>query len=337
MESQSTPQAFLVNNRLPWLKQNKEHEATITVPILGSENGKSIGGIIIELQALGRDWDLKSLKRQFPATQSLADQISSFLHQSEVYEKSLVYSQISQELRVAGKIQASFLPNKFPTIPGWQLAVTLLPARETSGDFFDVIELSNGHLGILVADVADKGVGAALYMALSRTLIRTYAVEYDAEPEVVFFAANGRLLNDARANLFVTAFYGILDPRTGILTYCNAGHNPPFIFRSEEHSIVDMLRRTGIAIGIDEDATWTQSSVSINSGDILVLYTDGIPDAQDSEGSFFGEEKLIENVQQNIGRPVFEIQNSILEEIEKFVGDSAQFDDITLMILARDT
>ena len=336
MQSQSGPQAFLANNPLPWLKEDREHEAIITAPILGSENGKSIGGIIVELSALGRDWDPKSLKRHFPAIQSLAAQISSFLHQSEVYEQSLVYSQISQELLLAGKIQASFLPNKFPTIPGWQLAVTLLPARETSGDFFDVIELSDGRLGILIADVADKGVGAALYMALSRTLIRTYAVEYDAEPEVVFFAANGRLLNDARANLFVTAFYGILDPKTGLLTFCNAGHNPPFIIRTGEKYTVDMLRRTGIAIGIDEDATWTQSSMSINLGDILVLYTDGIPDAQNREGSFFGEEKLIEIVQQNIGRSAFEIQNSILEEIEIFVGNTAQFDDITLMILARD-
>ena len=336
MQSQSGPQAFLANNHLPWLEQDTEHEAIITAPILSSENGINIGGIFIELKALGRDWDQKSLKRHFPALQSLAAQISSFLHQLEVYEQSLVYSQISQELRLAGKIQASFLPNKFPTIPGWQLAVTLLPARETSGDFFDVIELSDGRLGILVADVADKGVGAALYMALSRTLIRTYAVDYDAEPEVVFFATNGRLLNDARANLFVTAFYGILDPKTGILTFCNAGHNPPFIIRSAENDTVDMLKRTGIAIGIDEDATWTQSSTSINLGDILVLYTDGIPDAQNREGSFFGEEKLLEIIQQNNGRSAFEIQNSILEEIEKFAGDTAQFDDITLMILARE-
>jgi serine phosphatase RsbU (regulator of sigma subunit) len=336
IETQNGPQAFLANSNLPWLVRETEHEAIITTPVLSSDHGQSIGGIIIELKALGRDWDRKSLGRHFPAIQSLAAQISSFIHQSDVYEQSLMYSQVSQELTLAGKIQASFLPNKFPTIPGWQLAVTLLPARETSGDFFDVIELSNGRLGILVADVADKGLGAALYMALSRTLIRTYAVEYDAEPEVVFYAANGRLLNDARANLFVTAFYGILEPKTGTLAFCNAGHNPPYIFRTGENPSVDMLRRTGIAIGIDEDATWTQSSMSINQGEILVLYTDGIPDAQNREGAFFGEERLIEIVQQNIGRSAFEIQNSILEEIEKFAGDIAQFDDITLMILARD-
>lgn len=336
VQTQEDPQAFLSNQLLPWLTKAQEHDATITAPIIASESGNIIGGIFIELRTLGRDWDLKTLHRHFPAINSLAAQIDSALHRSEVYEQSLMYSQISQELRLAGRIQASFLPNKFPNIPGWQLAVTLLPARDTSGDFFDVIELSEGRLGIIVADVADKGVGAALYMALSRTLIRTYAVEYDAEPEVVFFAANRRLLNDARANLFVTAFYGILDPSTGLLTFCNAGHNPPLIIRSEEKGSVEMLKRTGIAIGIDENATWTQSSVKINPGDLLILYTDGIPEAQDAKGAFFGEEKLIEIVQQNNSSPAYEIQNSILEEIEKFVGDSAQFDDITLMILVRD-
>jgi serine phosphatase RsbU (regulator of sigma subunit) len=336
VQTQEDPQAFLSNQQLPWMARAQEHDATIVAPITASESGKIIGGIFIELRALGREWDLKSLHRHFPAINSLAAQIDSALHRAKVYEQSLLYTQISQELRLAGRIQASFLPNKFPNIPGWQLAVTLLPARDTSGDFFDVIELSEGRLGIIVADVADKGVGAALYMALSRTLIRTYAVEYDAEPEVVFFAANRRLLNDARANLFVTAFYGILDPSTGILTFCNAGHNPPFIIRSEDIGSVEMLKRTGIAIGIDENATWTQSSVKINPGDLLILYTDGIPEAQDAKGAFFGEEKLIEIVQQNNLRPAYEIQNSILEGIENFVGDSAQFDDITLMILVRD-
>ena len=241
-----------------------------------------------------------------------------------------------QELKLAGKIQASFLPNKFPSLTGWQIAVTLLPARETSGDFFDVIELSNGKLSVLVADVADKGVGPALYMALTRTLIRTYAVEYDAEPEVVFFAANRRLLSDARANLFVTAFYGILDPGQGTLSYCNAGHNPPLLIRSSDNGKVESLSRTGIAVGIEEDATWTQASIKIDPGDLLLLYTDGIPDAQNIDGMFFEEEKLIEIAQSSLGQPAHEIQKTILEVVQQFVGEAPQSDDITLMVLVRD-
>lgn len=334
--NQSAPKSFLVKDELPWQSEKKDHLAIITTPIFRSDSGRAIGGIVLELRTLAQPWDKKSLRNLFPATQALADQISSTIKQTEVYENSLDFQQITQELRLAGQIQASFLPNKFPPIPGWQLAVTLLPARETSGDFFDVIELSDDRLGILVADVADKGVGSALYMALSRTLIRTYAEEYDAEPEVVFFAANNRLLKDARANLFITLFYGILDPIAGTLTYCNAGHNPPYLIRNSDQESVESLTRTGIAMGIEANSTWSTDTVAIEPGDILVLYTDGIPDARDKDGDFFNDEAIIEIVRENIGRAAHEIQSSIINEVQNFSADTPQDDDITLMVLVRD-
>jgi serine phosphatase RsbU (regulator of sigma subunit) len=334
--TQAGPKSFLDKDELPWQSEKKDHLAMVTTPIFRSDSGRAIGGIAIELRTLAQPWDIKSLSNLFPATQALADQISSTLQQTEIYEKSLDYQQITQELRLAGQIQASFLPNKFPRIPGWQLAVTLLPARETSGDFFDVIELSDDRLGILVADVADKGVGSALYMALSRTLMRTYAEEYDAEPEVVCFAANNRLLKDARANLFITLFYGILDPNKGTLTYCNAGHNPPYLIRNSDHESVESLTRTGIAMGIEANSTWITKTVTIETGDILVLYTDGIPDAQDRDGDFFNDEAIIEIVRENTGRLAHEIQSSIINEVQKFSADTPQDDDITLMVLVRD-
>jgi sigma-B regulation protein RsbU (phosphoserine phosphatase) len=254
----------------------------------------------------------------------------------KVYEQSLEFQQISQELRLAGRIQASFLPNKFPAFPGWQLAVTLLPAREMSGDYFDVIELGENKLGILIADVTDKGVGSALYMALSRTLIRTYAEEYAADPEVVFFAANNRLLKDARANLFITAFYGILDLNEGVLSYCNAGHNPPYLINADQAGKAIALSRTGIAMGIEENSTWTKEYIEINPGDVLLLFTDGIPDAQNEHGAFFDDESLLEVARENLDRLAFEIQSEILNRVQEFVGDSPQSDDITLMVLIRD-
>ena len=334
--NQTAQKSFLAKDDLPWQSEVNDHLAMITTPIFRSDSGRAIGGIILELRTLAQPWDKKALANLFPATQALADQISSTLQQTEVYENSLDFQQITQELRLAGQIQASFLPNKFPPIPGWQLAVTLLPARETSGDFFDVIELSDDRLGILVADVAGKGVGSALYMALSRTLIRTYAEEYDAEPEVVFFAANNRLLKDARANLFITLFYGILDPIGGTLTYCNAGHNPPYLIRSSDQESVESLTRTGIAMGIETNSTWSTDTVAIEPGDILVLYTDGIPDARDQDGDFFNDEAIIEIVRENSDRSAHEIQSSIINEVQKFSADTPQDDDITLMVLVRD-
>jgi len=332
---QSNPNAFTAKEDLPWVTENEDHLATVISPIFRSDSMRAIGGIALELRALAQTWDQDSMENLYPAIQSLAAQIASTLQQTKVYEQSLDFQQISQELRLAGQIQASFLPNNFPSIPGWQLAVTLLPARETSGDFFDVIELGDGRLGILVADVADKGVGSALYMALSRTLIRTYAEEYGAEPEVVFFAANNRLLKDARANLFITIFYGILDPKEGLLTYCNAGHNPPYLIRNSEHETIISLHRTGIAMGIEANSTWTTETVAIDPGDILILYTDGIPDAQDEDGDFFNDEAMIEISRKNSEKFAHEIQSAIIEEVQKFSGNAPQSDDITLMVLMR--
>jgi serine phosphatase RsbU (regulator of sigma subunit) len=333
---QTDPRAVQADAKLPWENQLTARHALVSTPIFDTETNQAIGGICLELRALVSPWDQRSLEGLFPAMQTLAAQIASALHQAELYEQMLAYQNVTQELRLAGKIQASFLPNQFPVIPGWQLAVTLLPARETSGDFFDVIQLSGGRLGILIADVADKGVGPALYMALSRTLLRTYAVEYDAEPEVVFFAANNRLLKDARANLFVTVFYGILDPVSGELIYCNAGHNPPYLVCADNHGSERALGRTGIAMGIDEEATWTQASVTISAGDVLILYTDGIPDAQNCQGMFFDDETIIEVVRSHQGESAHEIQSAILESVQQFAGDEPQFDDITLMVLERD-
>jgi sigma-B regulation protein RsbU (phosphoserine phosphatase) len=145
---------------------------------------------------------------------------------------------------------------------------------------------------------------------LSRTLIRTYAEEYDADPEVVFFAANNRLLNDARANLFITSFYGILDPGDGTLKYCNEGHNPPYLIRDSDQGLVESFTRTGITMGLEKNSTWTTGSITIDAGDILVLYTDGIPYAQNQGGDIFNDEAVIEIARQNSGRLAHEIQSS---------------------------
>jgi serine phosphatase RsbU (regulator of sigma subunit) len=341
LSEQTGPAAFLPKDRLAWQGNPLPHNALVVAPILEVESSRPIGGVYLELHNLVQPWDSRSLASLFPAVLSLSAQVGSALHQASIYAQALAYQKVTQELSLAGKIQASFLPDELPRLNGWQLAVTLLPARETSGDFFDLIPLSESKLGLLIADVTDKGVGAALYMALSRTLIRTYAVEFDEDPQpdVVLFAANGRLLKDARANLFVTAFYGILDLETGELTYANAGHNPPYLMRSKNgtgESEVVALTPTGMPLGIEEESVWNQELIRLNPGDVLVLYTDGIPDSQNSQGEFFQEDLLLEAVTGSQGRQANEIQDTILEQVQKFVGDAPQFDDITLMILSRE-
>ena len=266
----------------------------------------------------------------------LKARIGACLEKKRLRDREVLYlRRINQELDLAWQIQSGFLPLELPAIPGWQLAATLKPSRETSGDFYDLIPLPSGRLGILVADVADKGMGAALFMVLSRTLIHTYTVQYPAQPELVFSTTNRRILADTDTIQFVTVFYGILDPAAGTLTYCNAGHVPPYLLSAQGGDAVQTLRRTGPLLGIFEDATWEQKTVQFAPGDALVLYTDGITDAEDRKGVFFGQERLLEVVEANRGRSAQDVQAPLLAEVHKFVGDAPQFDDIALMVVVR--
>ena len=334
-EQQKSSQVYLAKDPLPWQNTAEEHDPVILTPILDIEKNESIGCIYVELRSLAQPWDRKAVNGLLPGLKTLADQIASALHQAQVYTETLNYQRTLQELRFAGRIQSSLLPDEIPILPDWEVAVTMLPARETSGDFFDFIPLAEGKIGLLIADVADKGIPAALYMALCRTLIRTYAIEYeDASPDVVFFAVNERLLKDARINLFVTAFYGILDPQSGLLTYCNAGHNPPYWFNRSAQKVT-ALSPTGMPLGIEEDQVWKLASIQILAGDTLILYTDGIPDAHNQQGEFYREKRLVETAQAALDLPAQELLIRILDDVQSFVGEEAQFDDITLMILRR--
>ena len=245
------------------------------------------------------------------------------------------HRKIEQELAVAWTIQSSFLPDEVPQVPGWQLAATLEPARQTSGDFYDFIPLPDGRLGLLVADVADKGTPAALFMALSRTLIRTYAVEHPAQPALALTAANRRIFTDTQSDLFVTVFYGVLDPANGALAYCNAGHNPPYLLRAGDSGAIEKLGNTGLALGVLEGDLWEEATVQVAPGDLLVLYSDGVPEAQDAAEVFFGEKRLLSVLLRSRDRAAGEVQAAVLAEVRAFVGNAPQFDDLTLMVLVR--
>lgn len=240
-----------------------------------------------------------------------------------------------RELELAGNLQSSFFPENPPDIPGWELAVTLRPANETSGDFYDVYTLPNGMLGILVADVVDKGAAAALYMALSWTLIRTYAAEYPNEPDRVLSAVNQRIISDTDSSRFVTVFYGVLDPTSGGFHYCNAGHNPPYLIRNGDGKGMERLTKTGILLGMFDDEVWEKVAVQFEPGDVLVLFTDGVTEAQNANGEFFGRERLAQAVEKSTGNGAKDIQKNVLEKVSEFVGDAPQLDDIALVVVVR--
>ncbi len=241
-----------------------------------------------------------------------------------------------REFLLAGELQANFMPSKLPVIDGWQLAAEIIPARETSGDFFDVFELPDGLLGFLVADVVDKGVSAALFMVLSWSLIRTYAAEYPTQPEQVFAEVNRRILADIGAQQYVTIFYGVLNPANGQLIYSNAGHPPPLLFNPDSPDKQRKLVRTGIPLGIFEDAAWENQIIPLAPGDSLVVCTDGITEAQNPGQDFFGEERLFTALQASGGAAAEDILKNVLTNVENFTQLAHQYDDIAAVVLQRD-
>jgi serine phosphatase RsbU (regulator of sigma subunit) len=338
IKTASQSYCFLPSMQLPWGGTQPTDEGLIVAPIVTAESPTPIGGIY-----LSRRRDPGAMADVLPMVKSLAAQIASAVHSAQVYAQTLAHEKLARELAMAGQIQASFLPGSLPHLPGWQLAVILEPTSEASGDFYDFIPLADGKMGLVIADVSDKGMGAALFMALSRTLIRTYAAEYPNQPDVVLNATSRRMLEDTRAGLFVTVFYGILDPATGSLTYCNAGHNPPCLLSPRNKDPIRELGRTGMALGAVEDTDWGKQTIQIEPGDTLVLYTDGITEAQDQHGALFGKPRLHE-VLGTEGFPsgvrrlsAQHIQEALLAEVRRFVGQAPQFDDMTLVVLVRDS
>lgn len=240
---------------------------------------------------------------------------------------------VDQELALAWRIQQSFLPPALPQIPGWELTAVLIPARETCGDFYDVIALPDGRYGLLIADVADKGMAAALYMALSRTLIRTYASQHPTRPDLALQAANERILQDSHSDQFVTLFYGILDPEAGTLTYSNAGHNPPYLLAPGGN--LRELANTGIPLGIFPGNQWGRVSVELEPGTTLLLYTDGVTEAHNQQREAFGKERFLGVLRANWGETAVTIQEAVLAALADFTAAAPKFDDMAIMILTR--
>jgi sigma-B regulation protein RsbU (phosphoserine phosphatase) len=243
---------------------------------------------------------------------------------------------MESEMSLAAKVQASFMHKSLPAVPGLHLSVSLIPAQLTSGDFYDIFQLPGNSLGIVIADVVDKGVGAALYMAMSIALLRAYSMEHLEHPEQVCQAVNQRLLEYAGANHFVTVFYGIFDPKSGNLVYCNAGHPPPLLLSPSKPSAYDWLKNTGVPLGVIEDATWQQANTQLSPGDTLVLFTDGIIEAESADHQFYGLEKLVNTTKEHVGKPAAVIRDIVLESVNEFTVGTTLADDIALIVLVRD-
>jgi serine phosphatase RsbU (regulator of sigma subunit) len=246
--------------------------------------------------------------------------------------QTVLRERLETEARLARQVQKTFIPEVLPTRRGWELAARWETARQVGGDFYDIIELAHGRLGMLVADVADKGMPAALFMALTRTLFRAAVSESDS-PAQVLRRMNELLLPDTGQGMFVTAVYAVLDPQSGELTYANAGHNPPVWMRAQ--GSVEKLSRTMIALGVLDSPNVTQRTITIQPGESVLLYTDGLTEAFSPQGEFFGESRLLEIVGATLPPSAEGLIAALQSQLLDFVGLEGLADDLTMLALRR--
>jgi len=239
---------------------------------------------------------------------------------------------LQKELEIARDIQQSFLPQVIPQIEGFELAAINIPAREVGGDFYDFIPIANDKWGLVIADVSGKGIPAALFMALSRTIVRTKTIGNPAISEAIG-KANELLTEESEtSNMFVTLFYTILDTKKRSLTYTNAGHNLPLLIK-RANGEVTRLEGRGIALGVAPNIELEEKEILLEKGDITVVYTDGVTEAINEQNEEFGEERLIKIITENYDLPAQKLIEQIQQKIVTFSSNQPQFDDLTLIVL----
>jgi sigma-B regulation protein RsbU (phosphoserine phosphatase) len=247
--------------------------------------------------------------------------------------ETVARERLEYEFHLARQIQQTFLPEQMPEFDNWELAAYWRPARQVGGDFYDVFKLPNGELGLVIADVSDKGIPAALFMAVTRTLLRAVILEVSS-PSEVLQRINDLLIPENQQGMFVTIVYAVLSLETGKLTYANAGHNPPFVIFSDKKAI-KKLDRTGMALGIVENTIIDESEIQLQPDDCVLFYTDGITEAVSPKQDLFGDDRLHNVFIESHTYPAKDIVKSIEESVFDFMASNLPADDLTMLIIKR--
>jgi len=307
----------------------------LSVPLRAQDN------IIGVLQSTNKKDGNRWTDEDIEIMSALAAHSTIAIQTARHFESELEKQRMEKELAIAQKIQADFLPRTLPAPSGWEIVARFQPANEVSGDFYDVFELDANNVGVIIADVCDKGAGSALFMALCRSLLRAVTgISYDEKStadsalKAVDFAHAYLYQNHLEMRRFVTLCFGILNTTTGIMTYINAGHNPPIII-GRGGEIQSMLERTGPAVGLPlPDLKYETRTCSIGTEEMLLFYTDGITEARSPDGTFFGDDRLLDIIKKPVSSA-----NDLLDDIESHLSkhrlDAARSDDITMVAVRR--
>ncbi len=290
------------------------------------------GQIIGVLQALNRFGGDRFAEDDLPIFSALSDQAAIAIERARLHREALEKQRLDREISLARSIQLGFLPKNMPAYPGFVFAGYSEPAAQVGGDYFDVIPLDETTCALVVADISGKGFSAALLMASLRSMLRNQ-IRHRARVDETIALLNNGFVDDAPDNRFVTLFYGELDIPSGILTYVNAGHNPPFLFQK---GTVSMLTEGGPIVGFRKDFTFKAGTVQLSEGDHLVMFTDGVVEAQNEQEGMFGDERLclaVSEIPADEGNAQG-ILESIQRSVSGFVGNARQYDDLTLLVVS---
>ncbi len=300
----------------------EETRSQIAVPV--TSEGQTIGAFALESDQPGsfteKDLELLSV---------LATQVAIAIDRASRQRELLEKKQLEEELRIAREVQLSLLPATPPEWQGLDIAGINIPSRDIGGDYFDFIPIVHGHLGVVVADVSGKGIPASLIMASFRAFLRA-EIRNNYAIRTIFHRVSNLLHEIQKPNQFVTAFYGVLDLRRRRFTYSNAGHNPAILFRPDGKR--RYLKTGGTVLGIFADTLYDEEFIDLVPGDLLLLYTDGLVEAESRKGEMFGMVRLERFVRRNAGLRANELCEAIYAEMKRFTGDRRLEDDTTIVV-----
>jgi len=264
----------------------------------------------------------------------IAAQSAQVVENARLYHEEQAFIHLQEEMKLAYEIQVDLLPKSQPEIKGYQIAGKSVPAKEVGGDYYDFISVDDKHFAFCLGDISGKGIPAALLMANLQATLRGQTSFGKLCKDCIFFT-NNMLFHSTAPSKFATLFYGILNPETNQITYCNAGHNNPYLIEADGK--MRKLNIGGIIVGIMADAQYDESTIDINPGEFLVLFSDGITEAVNNAEEEFGDKRLTDIVLNNRTESVERIIDIIFREVKLFTGSSPQMDDMTVVIIKRET
>ncbi len=268
-------------------------------------------------------------KEQQHLLQAIAQLLATAIENARLGAAQARSKKLIENVQLAADVQRRMMPSKMPELPGIEMAAAYEPSLALGGDFYDIIPLGGGVHGLTIADLAGKGVPAALQMAALRSLVRAHAPAY-YDLDAMISQVNQAMTAEGRAHEFATLFYATLDPRTRRLTYCNAGHEPSIIVRKGRMHTLDA---GGLILGVDAAATYQKGTWDLQSGDLLFCYTDGLPDASDPQGVRIGRDAVLEVVLKNAHESAPTVLNRVMETLHRHINESPRADDMTALVV----